>query len=243
MGNIVCGSALQQGLTVQNYLLMEGAIPAGCYDESGGDGAGGVNGHIRFWTEENDGPTPDYHQDPNGDLTKGYRGFLRGIGSNASRIVNFHNVRDFALATGTKFFWFEANWEKNQEDYKPDGSTTAIHAGDWRYFYDANETDLSKKGRLENVQFINSNPVSALTRYVNDSYETKAFMARPRSKAIGAVDASLGNRPANMDHVNLNASPYSFDNRESDHSGQFNRRIQEVDELYRDVIAILNAGQ
>ena len=36
-----------------------------------------------------------------------------------------------------------------------------------------NETDLSKKGRLENVHFINSNPVLALTRYVNDSYRNE----------------------------------------------------------------------
>jgi hypothetical protein len=42
-----------------------------------------------------------------------------------------------------------------------------------------------------------------------------------------------------MEHVNLNAAPYNFDDRESDHSGQFNRRIQEVSELYRDIAAIL----
>jgi hypothetical protein len=36
----------------------------------------------------------------------------------------------FALATGLKLFWFEANREKNQIDYKPDGSSTAIHASD-----------------------------------------------------------------------------------------------------------------
>ncbi len=89
-------------------------------------------------------------------MTKGYRGFLKAIGGNANRIVNFHNLDDFALATGTKFFFFEANWEKNQIDYKPDGSSTGIHAGDWRYFYNTNETDLSKKGHLENVHFINS---------------------------------------------------------------------------------------
>ena len=149
--------------------------------------------------------------------------------------MNFHNRLDFALATGTKFFFFQANWEKNQVDYKPDGSTTVIHAGDWRYFYSANETDFSKKGRLENVQFINSNPVPTLTRYVNDSYEIKAFIARPRSKAVGAVDASLGNRPSDMQHVNLNDAPYNFDDREGDHSGQFNRRTQEVDALYREI--------
>ena len=63
--------------------------------------------------------------------------------------MNFHNRLDFALATGTKFFFFEANWEKNQVDYKPDGSPTAIHAGDWRYLYTASETDLSEKARLK----------------------------------------------------------------------------------------------
>ena len=83
----------------------------------------------------------------------------------------------------------------------------------------------------------------ALTRYVNDSYEMKAFVARPRSKAIGAVSASLGNRPRIMEHVNLNAPPHNFDERESDHSGQFNRRIQQVSELYRDITAILSADQ
>ena len=36
--------------------------------------------------------------------------------SNTARLVNFHNRLDYALATGIKFFWFEANWEKNQVD-------------------------------------------------------------------------------------------------------------------------------
>ena len=233
MGNVVCGSALRQGLIVKNYLLMEAAFPAGCYDESGGDGSGGVNSYDRFWALETSEPTPDYHQEPNGNLTEGYRGFLKGIGSNASQIVNFHNMDDFALATGIKFFWFEANWEKNQTDYKPDGPGTAIHASDWRYLHDTDEPDFDKKGRLENLHFVNSSPVWALTRYVGDSYEIKSFIARPRSKAVGAVDASLGNRPGIMQHVNL--QDYGFDGRESDHSGQFNRRIQQVHELYREI--------
>jgi hypothetical protein len=63
----------------------------------------------------------------------------------------------------------------------------------------------------------------------------KAFIARPRSKAVGAVDASFGNLPANMQDVNMNAAPYNFDNREGDHSGQFNRQIQDVFELYREI--------
>ncbi|MFZ4774282.1 MAG: esterase/lipase family protein [Terrimicrobiaceae bacterium] len=234
MGNIVCGSALQQGLMVNNYLLMEAAVPAGCFDESGGNGIGGVNGYARFWNLEVTNPTPDYHQAPNGDQNNGYRGFLQVIGGNvAGDIVNYHNQRDFALATGTKFFFFEANWEKNQEDYKPDGSTTVIHSGDWRYLYNSNATDLSQRARLENIQFINSSPVWALTRYVNNSFEVKSFIARPRSMAVGSTDASLENQPGIMRHVNL--QDYGFDGRESDHSGQFNRRIQELDALYLNI--------
>jgi pimeloyl-ACP methyl ester carboxylesterase len=234
MGNVVCGSALRQGLIVKNYLLMEAAFPAGCYDESGGDGAVGVNGYDRFWNAELNRPTPDYH-----DSDMGYRGFLKAMHSNTGRLVNFHNRLDYALATGIKFFWFEANWEKNQVDYKPDGSGTAIHASDWQYLYNTAEADTIKKGLLENIHFVNSNPVWAFTRHVHDSYEIKAFISRPRSKALGAVDSLLANRPAIMEHVNLNAAPYNFDDRESDHSGQFNRRIQEVSELYRDIAAIL----
>ena len=59
------------------------------------------------------------------------------------------SLRLFALATGIKFFWFEANWEKNQVDYKPDGSGTAIHASDWQYLYDTGEDrTLSRRGFL-----------------------------------------------------------------------------------------------
>jgi|GEM_PF-3891320 len=52
--------------------------------------------------------------------------------------------------------------------------------------------------------------------------------------AVGAADASLGNLPTIMQHVNL--QDYGFDGRESDHSGQFNRRIQELDTLYLNIL-------
>lgn len=105
-----------------------------------------------------------------------------------------------------------------------------------RYLYNTSEIDSGKRGVLEHGESIpNGGTLWSLLRYVNDSYETKAFIARPRSKAVGAVDASSGNRPSNMQHVNMNAAPYNFDDREDDHSGQFNRRIQEVDELYREI--------
>jgi len=221
MGNIVCGSALQQGLTVQNYVLMQAAVPAGCYDESGGRQTGGVNGYEDFWDVEDTEPTPDYHQAPNGAATQGYRGFLKTIGNNATRVVNFHNMLDFALATGSTL-GIKTNWEKNSIDFKPDGNGATV----WRYFYFP-DRPLSERARLR-LNLLNG-------RDVTDSYEMKAFVARPRSKAVGAVDASMGNLPSGSVKENVNLQTYGFDRRDSDHSGQFTRRIQEVDGLYRDI--------
>src|SRR5205807_1346903 len=34
MGNVVVGSALKRGLSIDEYILMEAAIPSGCYNDS-----------------------------------------------------------------------------------------------------------------------------------------------------------------------------------------------------------------
>ena len=70
------------------------------WTESGvAEHAGGVNGYTRFWSEENDRPTPDYHQAPNGAFDQRLSRLLnmKGIGGKANRIVNFHNVQDFCI--------------------------------------------------------------------------------------------------------------------------------------------------
>ena len=88
---------------------MQAAIPAGCFDVGSE-----INSYDRFTAAEASEPTPDYHVAPDEEETKGYRGFLSSIYSNVvSRIVNYHNSDDYALATGY-YFGFEANWEKNQ---------------------------------------------------------------------------------------------------------------------------------
>jgi hypothetical protein len=62
----------------------------------------------------------------------------------------------------------------------------------------------------------------------------KAFVARPRSKALGAVEGADGNPlphgPITGD-VNMRTL-FDFGLDESDHSVQFNRRIQQLDGLY-----------
>ena len=231
MGNIVCGSSLQKGLTVQNYVMMEAAVPAGCYDTTGDRDVGGVNGYARFWNAETEDPTPDYNQIPNGELTAGYRGFLTALGGNvAGDIVNFHNSSDYALATGRKAFGLlEANWEANEEDYKPDGNAVT----DWHYHYYPTRQNLDERATQEFTLFAG--------RYITDSYEMKSFVARPRSKALGAVEGTPSNPLAASPitgSVNMRTF-YGFGNQDFDHSGQFNRSIQELDGLYNRIFEIV----
>ena len=67
----------------------------------------------------------------------------------------------------------------------------------------------------------------------------KAFVARPRSKAVGAVDATLGNLPVGPIQDNINLQDFGFGRQPSDHSGQFNRSIQKTHALYLRLFGIL----
>jgi hypothetical protein len=159
MGNIVTGSALKRGMTVNNYMLMQAAVPSGCYDDR-------VNDYGRFINEEDTRPTPDT------DVQKGYRLLLQPVSNNVGKFTSFFNIDDYALATGitTLGFWpleFETNWEKNEIDYKPDVLSTG------HYSYDGVATSY----------FVNTNSPD---RVVSDIHECLSFVARPRSKAAGA---------------------------------------------------------
>ena len=74
---------------------------------------------------------------------------------------------------------------------------------------------------------------------MTDSYEMKSFVARPRSKAVGAVDTSLGNLPGVAIGESESLFDYGFRDQDYDHSGQFNRRIQELHELYQRIFEIV----
>jgi hypothetical protein len=215
MGNVLWGEALRQGLQVRNYVLMEAAIPMSCYDPN-------AERSGRLEDQDRDHPTPDYHQDPTtSESTLGYRGYITTARAN---LINFYNEADWALATGTTEIIpglpnKETNWEKNQIDYKPDGAIPlVIHAISWRYFYNANAASVPAAQRA----FVDS-----LSRYVTDSWEMKAFVARSRTKAVGAFRGGGSVGPTE------NLRDFGFTNARSDHSGQFTRNIQVVDSLYK----------
>ncbi len=94
MGNIVAGSALENGASVANYALLNAAVPAICYDTTGNV----VQTSWRYVTP-NDDPDP-------ATVALSYQGRLAGVSGN---LVNFFLPADSALSA----------WELNNELFKP----------------------------------------------------------------------------------------------------------------------------
>jgi hypothetical protein len=108
MGNIVMMETLKLQLAagsgdIDNYVMMQAAVPAHCYDTSLPD-------YSLFTAMEVNSPTPDVYRGFPGNITAAVNG----------QIVNFFNTNDYALTTGT---WgiFNVSWEGNEVNYKPDG--------------------------------------------------------------------------------------------------------------------------
>ncbi|MDB6015900.1 MAG: hypothetical protein JWR19_389 [Pedosphaera sp.] len=112
MGNVVMAEALKLQLAagqhnVRNYVLMQAAVPASCYDTS-------FTNYAPMLAAEASQPTPNT-----------YRGYPGSIGGAVNgHLVDFYNANDYALATGTIINMFgiaiPIHWEANQENFKPD---------------------------------------------------------------------------------------------------------------------------
>jgi hypothetical protein len=211
MGNVVTGSALRRGMSINRYFLMEAAVPGGCYSDT-------VNNYQRFLDEEDFRPTPHSTSD------LGYQLFLQAVHVNAVKIVNFYNVNDFALATGRYPVIGNTNWERIQILYKPDDNAT-LH-GNKVYVYDLgppnNPYPIGQRCFLRTLH----PPFNE--RRVTDIHESLAYVARPRSKAIGAEPNS-----AAVFTNSIDLTTYGFTGVLADHSGQFARRIQLVGDFYQ----------
>jgi hypothetical protein len=189
MGNVVMMEALKHDVVVgrtniDNYVVMQGAVPAHCYDAS-------LTNYSRFIPYEQVAPTPDTYRSYLGALNQAVR----------SQIVNFFNANDYALATGPF-----GNWEVNQITFKPDSALG----------YEWNGTNAFK----DLVQ-------------VDDSREIMSFVARPRSKAIGAVAGVAG-----CIEVDLTTT-CGFKDSSFEHSAQFNWQIQTASGFYHAFLTTL----
>ena len=216
-GNVVVGSAIQEGLTIPNYILLQAALPTGCYTTNNA-----YNNYTRFINQEATYPTPDTA------ANLGYRGFITPEFGNVGHYYCFFNPQDYALATG-QFSWgtlsFAANWEANQLNYKPDGNPGGSGAG----YYNTSPGTPNYNPVVHGVPQAN--------RAVTDGHESMSFVARPRSQAVGADP----NSPAVFGAANttdLHAT-YGFGGAETDHSGQFLRDYDQVYPLYQQFETII----
>jgi hypothetical protein len=212
MGNIVMMEALKELAAanqkpLDNYVMMQAAVAAHCYDTT-------VTNLPIFTSTEATVPTPNTYA----NYAVGITNALRGDG----RIANFFNTNDFALATGritlfTVPFYgpvtVSTSWEGNE-------STTFIKPNTlFGYRYNpTNGVALVSSNYFTEVYGV----TNLQTRFVTSQLELMPFVARPRSKAVGA-QGGVGNI---VNGGGLDLTTIGFTEADYDHSGQFNRNIQ-----------------
>ncbi len=214
MGNIVMMEALKElaasnEAPIDNYVLMQAAVPACCYDTT-------VTNIPLFTALESAIPTPNVYS----NYAAGITNALRGNG----KLVNFYNPDDFALFV----------WQANEGFYlsSSDGPVTMKPNTFFGYSYDASNSvaqvttnDWQLGLGITNVQ----------TRAVTNPLELMPFVARPRSLAVGAQ----GGVGQIITGGELDLTTLGFGDQEYDHSGQFKRNVQtrQVQGFYTNLVS------
>jgi Fungalysin metallopeptidase (M36)/IgGFc binding protein/Bacterial Ig domain/K319L-like, PKD domain/Fungalysin/Thermolysin Propeptide Motif/Fibronectin type III domain len=199
LGNACTGEALKQGMQVNSYVAMEAAVSLSCY-----------------YSESDNPPTdPGMLQadaaSPTPELASqlGYQGYLSDIGNTAFSRVSYFNADDFWLVTGSasrELAWWNVNWMADQKKYKPDD-----RRGLGEYDFESQFGNSRRPGFVRGLSY---------ARWVEDPHEAMAFVARSRTRPLGA-----GEPPQTFSGLNLE-DVYLFDWQRSCHSGQFQRDIQ-----------------
>ena len=225
LGNACAGDALRQGLKVDRYVAMEAAVSLSCYyPEPVNPASDPLAGSFVASLVQADAssPTPHYTSQ------LGYRGYLSEIKANSgAKCIAYQNIDDFWLATGkTATITYiggdeftppqpvilDVDWVTNQHDHKPDDPF-----GYGVYLYNPTTGPNYEYGI----------GTGKWTRKVGDPHEAMAYIARSRTRALGAEPDTTGTQipPGFEDSVNLQKT-YGFNRPRFDHSGQFQRNIQ-----------------
>ena len=229
LGNACVGEALHQGMQVNSYVAMEAAVSLSCYyaESEDLDQLGLTDPSLVRADDPTHGgtPTPRYASE------LGYQGYLSDISNNVVNHASYYNADDFWLVTGTlnpavkwKMIaageaadpirggltgaWLynqikDVNWMSGQRKYKPDDRW-----GYGQYKYDSQLGSATFERKLD------------YTRSVSDPFEGMAFVARSRTRPLGAIEP-----PQKFTGLDLRKN-YQFDGERSCHSGQFQRNIQ-----------------
>ena len=215
MGNIVMMETMKQLAAVNekpidNYVLMQAAVPAQCYDVSV------TNAAIFHLAEVLAGPTPNTYNNYAAGITNALR--------SGGKMVNFFNPLDFALST----------WQLNEAFLFPrTNDVITMKPNTYLGYYTDGVNSLLKTNDLNtSVEsglgiFLND-PDAAWyydgpTRTVTALHELMPFVSRPRTLAVGAQPGVHGIISAELD---LQAN-FGFTGADYDHSGEFNRNIQD----------------
>jgi hypothetical protein len=215
MGNMVVTSALYPrgstpGMTCQNVILMQAAVPASCFDA-------GATTLPELASLESPQTTPD-------DFANqwGYRGLV-ATNINAT-LYNIYNAKDYALG------W----WIWNQQQDKPEDMSryfhgTAIEVGT-RY-----EWSNYGGGGLGTLYYANG----FLHRAVSDAQESMSMIARSRTEAAGRVATGGSIQAGNNFDVGENSST-GLSKERPDHSGEFTRPIQQLYPFYKFIFNLVD---
>jgi hypothetical protein len=201
-GNILMMEALKElaaanQAPLDNYVMMQAAVPAHCYDTT-------VASYYIFTNEEQILPTPNTYS----NYATGIDNALRGAGT----IVNFYNTNDYALvsaSTNTTFFGISVpintSWIANEQLAKP------------LVFFGYSYNSANSTAYLTNINY------GVTGRTVTNAFELMPFVARPRSLAVGSqsgVGGSVNGGTFDLKTIGFGANNY-------DHSGEFYRNIQD----------------
>jgi hypothetical protein len=220
MGNVVAGAALLHGMTVNNYALLHAAIPAACYDEDPNlkptpttQSTAGVTVHL--WD-------PDTTPDDDPDFTTralAYRGRLKNVKGN---LINFYLPEDYATSYA---------WELNNVLTKPPSDPGN------RPEYGLFNTNFGYDRAAPSGQKLAKFGLASVDHYLTDPNEAEPFACRTWAKAVGAEGKTRGA----LNGAGLNMGTPAFGGTkglDTEHSGEFNRSIQEVADFYN---ALLDA--
>jgi len=223
MGNIVTSEAIRLGMNVNNYALMQAAVPSAAYDEHERTKHTTTYNHFIFtmWDKE----TPDDDSDP-ATRALAYCGRFKDIGS-STNLVSFFLPLDYATFMP---------WEVNNDQGKPEGGSLA---GKYRYIRNNPSGEKLYKYRDEVV--VDGEDVhtyQVVDYYLTDKpYEALAHASSTWGKALGAQNVAQGAIDPSRS-VALNTPAFQLSDQPpsqgffDQHSGQFNARIQELKSFY-----------
>ena len=211
MGGIVTMQTLKELATagqrpLDNVVLMQAAVPSHCFDTNAASYQLFLNGEAEY-------PTPDTYRNYAAGITNALR--------SGGKIVNFFNPVDGALLA----------WEFNQvfriTNFFGYGMVRMKANSVLGYYTDGTDSILRTNAINQSIfsigwlGYYGNGP----TRSITNLHELMPFVARPRSQAVGE-QASINGQIQGQE-LNLQTQ-LGFGSGESDHSGQFNRNIQEA---------------